>query len=105
MVLLFIDHDVTEIIVQGVLDHFPDVDLIRTRDVGLATTDDEVLLTWATSHGRVMVSSDANTMIDAAYARLRSGLPMLGLVIVPQSLEYRIAIEDLAANAQIARTR
>jgi hypothetical protein len=38
-------------------------------------------------------------MVDAAYHRLRNGLPMLGLIVVRQSLAYRIAIEDLAAIA------
>ena len=38
-------------------------------------------------------------MIDAANHRLRAGLPMLGLVVVRQSLAYRLAIEDWAAIA------
>jgi predicted nuclease of predicted toxin-antitoxin system len=62
MVPLFIDHDVTDVIVQGVLDHFAKVDLVRSRDVGLAEADDKVILDWAAIHGQVVVSSDANTM-------------------------------------------
>lgn len=99
MVSLFIDHDVTDVIVQGVKDHFPEVDLVRTREVSLAEADDSTLLDWADAHQRVMVSSDANTMTAAAYQRLRAGMHMAGLVIIPQSLEFRTAIEDLAAIA------
>ena len=99
MVPLFIDHDVTNVIVQGVIDYFSEVDLIRAQDVGLADADDNLLLEWAAAHRRLMVSSDTNTMIAAANERLFTGLPMPGLVVVRQSLEYRIAIEDLAAIA------
>lgn len=99
MVPLLIDHDLTDVITDGVLDHFLDVDLVRAKDVGLAEADDAALLEWATTNGRVIVSSDANTMIDAANERVSKGLPMLGLVVVRQSLAFRIAIEDLAAIA------
>jgi hypothetical protein len=44
-----------------------------------------------------MVSHDVNTMTAAAYDRVRAGLPLPGLIVVPQSLEFRTAIEDLAA--------
>lgn len=97
MVRLFIDHDVTEIITQGILDHFDGVDLIRAKDVGLAEVADDKLLNWAAENGRVIVSSDTKTMIDAANDRLRVGLPMLGLIVVRQSVAFRVAIEDLAA--------
>jgi hypothetical protein len=38
-------------------------------------------------------------MVDAAHQRVRAGSPMLGLVVVRQSLAYRVAIEDLATIA------
>jgi hypothetical protein len=99
MVLLFIDNDVTDIVVQAVLDHYRDVDLVRARDVGLEMADDPVLLEWAAANERVTISSDSATMTAAAHDRLRFGLVMPGLVILPQSLEYRVAIEDVAAIA------
>jgi hypothetical protein len=99
MVRLFIDNDLTDIIVDGVVRHYPEVDLVRARDVGMRRSGDPLLLEWAANAGRVMVSHDETTMTDAAYSRLKDGLPMLGVFIVPQSLEYRVAIEDLAAIA------
>jgi predicted nuclease of predicted toxin-antitoxin system len=99
MVPLFIDHDVTDVISGGVAAQYPEVDLVHAEDVGLAAADDEVLLEWAAAQGRVLVTSDARTMIDAAYQRLRQDKPMPGLIVVRQSLAFRIAIEDLAAIA------
>lgn len=104
MVPLFIDHDLSDVITDGVLDHFPDVDLVRAKEVGLDEADDAKLLEWATMNARVLVSSDANTMIDAANERVRQGLPMLGLIVVRQSLAYRVAIEDVAAIALCSET-
>jgi predicted nuclease of predicted toxin-antitoxin system len=99
MVPLFIDHDLTDVISGALAAQYPEVDMVHAEDVGLAAADDEVLLEWAADHGRVLVTSDASTMIDAAYQRLRQGKPMPGLVVVRQSLPFRIAIEDLAAIA------
>lgn len=99
MVRLFIDNDVTDIVLEGVLSHYQNIDLVRAREVGLRHADDAVLLEWAAENGRVMISHDESTMTGAAYTRMRAALPMTGLVIVPQSLEFRTAIEDLAAIA------
>jgi predicted nuclease of predicted toxin-antitoxin system len=98
-VRLFIDHDVSEIIVQGVLSHYAEVDLVRARDVGLDEADDAELLAWAAEAGRVLVSNDRNTMIQAAISRLQAGQPVAGLALLSQSVAYRTAIEDLAAIA------
>jgi hypothetical protein len=99
MVRLLIDNDVTDIIVDGVLQGFPDVDLVRARDAGLRHSRDPLLLEWAAQNGRAVLTHDESTMTAAANARLGAGLPVAGLFIVPQSLEFRIAIEDLAAIA------
>jgi hypothetical protein len=99
MVPLLIDHDVTDIITQGIVDHFSDVDLARAKDVGLAEAADDELLTWTAENGRVIVSSDTKTMTAAANHRLSEGQPMLGLIVVRQSVAYRVAIEDIAMIA------
>ena len=99
MLRLIADHDVTDVIVEGVLNQYPLVDLVRAREAGLARAADAALLEWAARNGRVVVSHDQNTMTAAANERLRSHQPMTGLLIVPQSLAFRVAIEDLAIVA------
>jgi hypothetical protein len=99
MVPLFIDNDFTDIVIEGVLRRYEHVDLIRAREVGLRRAHDVVLLEWAAANGRVTISHDKKSMTDAAHRRTRAALPMPGVVIVPQSLEYRTAIEDIAMVA------
>lgn len=99
MVQLFFDNDVADIVVEGVLNHYENINLIRAREVGLRHAADAVLLDWAAANDRVMISHDETTITVAAFERMRAALSMPGLVIVPQSLEFRTAIEDLAAIA------
>jgi Domain of unknown function (DUF5615) len=99
VLLLLADHDFSDVIIEGVLRICPGLDFVRAREVGLQRAHDFEILEWAAANGRLTISHDANTMTDAAYDRIRTQLPMRGLVIVPQSLAYRTAIEDLALIA------
>ena len=99
MVPLLTDQDLVDIIVAGLQRKHSNVDLLRVREVGLAEVGDDEVLAWAAEHGRVVVSHDRSTMSEGAYRRVREGLPMLGLVLLPQSIPYQTAIEDLALIA------
>ena len=57
-------------------------DFVRTLDEGLAGWDDPAVLAWAAKESRILISRDRNTMTDAAYERLRSGLEMPGLLLL-----------------------
>lgn len=63
--------------------------------MGLRTASDFEILAWAAETGRVVLSHDARTMPRHAHERFRQGLPMPGLVVVPQRLGTGAAIEDL----------
>lgn len=94
------DEDVRGAIIDGLRLHHPELDVVRAVDVGLDELDDDELSAWAAENGRVMVSHDVNTMIDAANQRVASGTAMSGLIVVPQSLSTARAIADLAYIAE-----
>jgi hypothetical protein len=94
------DEDVHGPIVDGLRRHHPELDIVRAVDVGLASVDDNDLLDWAAKHGRVLVSHDVNTCVNAANLRVAGGLPMAGLIVVPQSLAIAKAISDLRYIAE-----
>jgi len=79
------DHDLNEMIIRLVLRLEPSVDFQRIRDVGLRQSPDLEVLDFAAQHDRILVSHDINTMPVAAKARLESGVPMRGLLLVHQS--------------------
>jgi len=59
-VLRFVtDEDFTRAIVRGVLRARPDIDIVRVQDVGLRTQEDTVVLNWAATEGRVLLTQDA----------------------------------------------
>lgn len=58
----------------------PDLDLLRVQDTRLAESDDDAVLDWAARQHRVVLTHDVNTMTAAAWARVRSGRPMSGVI-------------------------
>src|SRR5205809_7515495 len=62
MLPLLTDEDLQSAIVTGLLLHFPDIDLVRVQDVGLMRTPDPVILEYAATQNRVIVTHDRNTM-------------------------------------------
>jgi hypothetical protein len=85
------DHD----ILSGVLRHEPTLDIVTALGVGLDRTPDPEILAWAASAGRVLLTHDVNTVPTHATERIREGLAMAGVCIVPRSLPIGRAIEDL----------
>ncbi len=63
-------------IVNGVLRRRPEVDILRVQDAGVGGADDRIVLEWAASEGRVLLTHDANTITAFAYQRIAQGLPM-----------------------------
>jgi hypothetical protein len=78
------------------------IEVVRVRDVGLGGSRDEVVMEWAASENRVLLSHDRNTMIQAAHDRIVAGLAMPGLIIVEQHIEVALFVEqlELIANCQ-----
>jgi hypothetical protein len=76
------------------------LDIFRVQDVGLAEEPDSVILDWAVRHGRIIITHDVSTMTAQADDRIRAGLQMAGVCVVPQSLARGRAIADLAVTVQ-----
>lgn len=103
MLRLITDEDLHAGIIRGVIGRIPHLDLVRAADAGLMQTPDPVILDWAASEGRIVVTHDANTMTLHAYDRIRTGTPMPGLIVLPQSLPIGVAIEELVTLIACSR--
>jgi uncharacterized protein DUF5615 len=102
MLRFLADEDLRGPIIDGLRLHHPELDVVRVVEVGLAGFDDDLVLAWAAANGRVTVSHDVNTMIDAAQTRSAAGQAMSGLIVVPQSVDIGRAIADLCFVAEVA---
>lgn len=91
-------------IIRGLLRLLPNLDLVRVQDTSLAGADDEAVLAWAASEGRLLLTHDVGTMTAAAWDRVRGGLAMPGLVEVSSDEPIGQAIEEIHLIAAASRS-
>lgn len=94
MFSILLDENFNGNVTRGLIRRRPNIDLIDAREVGLGGEEDPVVLGWAARDGRVLVTHDVNTMPGFAYERIAAGLPMPGVIIVPDQMPIGPAIED-----------
>jgi len=80
------DEDFNADIVRGLRRKKPDLDITRVQDEGLSGKEDQVILNWAATQGRILLTHDVSTMTRHAYERIEAGLSMPGLFEVPRSV-------------------
>jgi hypothetical protein len=99
MIRFVADEDFDNRILRGLLRRQPDLEIIRLQDTPLAGADDPAILEWASQESRVLLTHDVSTMTSHAYARIRAGKRVAGIIEVPQSLPIGQAIADLLTIA------
>jgi predicted nuclease of predicted toxin-antitoxin system len=95
MLPILIDENFDHRIIRGLRLRLSQLDCLIVQQIGLSGFDDPALLDWAAKEGRVIVTHDVNTVTKYANERLKRGLPMPGIIIVPEQLEIGRAIADL----------
>jgi hypothetical protein len=87
-------------ILRGLLRQLPTLDIVRVQDVGLVEADDPVILEWAASQGRILVTHDRKTVPRLAYERVRLGQTMPGVFVVSPAMSIGQGIDELALAAE-----
>ena len=100
MLRLVTDEDVHDDIIRGLRRRDPALDIVRVVDVGLDHTPDQIILEWAATEGRVLITGDLNTMVGSAYDRVRVGLPMPGVLALSENVGIGRVIDDILLVAQ-----
>jgi predicted nuclease of predicted toxin-antitoxin system len=95
MLRLLSDENFNGDIIRGLFLRQPNLNLLRVQDVDLHSCDDPIILAWAASHERILLTHDRATMPDFAYERLTRGEPMAGLFVVNDRMPIRQAIDEL----------
>jgi predicted nuclease of predicted toxin-antitoxin system len=101
MIRLLTDEDFNHKILRGLIRRVPHLDFVLVHDVGLTSQPDPILLDWAASRHRIIITHDDNTMVPYAKQRVRQGEPMAGVILVPQSLGIGRPIDDLELVVEI----
>ena len=82
-------------ILRGLLRRNPNLDIVRVQDHGLANTDDSVILEWASTQDRIVLTHDLRTMPNFAYERIGRQQKMPGLIAMRQDIHIGTAINDI----------
>jgi predicted nuclease of predicted toxin-antitoxin system len=95
MIKLLADENLDNTIIRGLLRRNPDIDIVRVQDIDLSGEDDPVVLEWAASQGRVLLTHDVATITRYAYERLANTLAMPGVIEIHTDASIGRVIEDL----------
>ncbi len=82
------------------LRRLPDLNIVRVHEVGLRTLRDEVILEFAASDNRIVLTHDLATMGNFARDRLAAGKPMPGILEVSQKLPIGRAVDEIVMIAE-----
>jgi hypothetical protein len=88
------DVDLNHIIVKATLRREPSIDFQTAPAAGLAGVPDPEVLALAAQAERVLVTHDRKTM-PPHFAEFIGHATSSGVIVVPQKLSVRAAIEDL----------
>ena len=89
------DENVNGNIVAGLLQRSDKIDVIRAQDMGLAGSADEVVSEWCAQNFRMLLTHDSKTVPPLDYGRHEQGLPMPGVLHLPQLAFSGPSIETL----------
>jgi predicted nuclease of predicted toxin-antitoxin system len=92
---LLADENFNNDILRGLLRLYPDIDLVRVQDTHLFQKEDDLVLEWAASEDRILLTHDVKTMTRYAYQRVEKGLPMMGVIEVSNTTPLGQAIEEI----------
>lgn len=95
MICLLADENFDNRILRGIWRAEASVDVVRVQETDLYQADDPTVLAWAAQEQRVVLTHDINTMPKYAYARVRAGQPMPGLIAVRLGAAIGEVIEDI----------
>ena len=100
MIRFLADENFNNDILRGLVRRLPELDIVRVQDVGLGGADDGRVVDWATQEDRIVLTHDVSTLVGLAYARMKQGRGMPGVIAVPQTMAIGVAVDDLALIVQ-----
>lgn len=100
MLRFIADENFNATVLRGLGRSVQGIDVVRVQDVGLEAATNQVILSFAAAEGRLLLTHDIQTMTGHAAQRLRDGVPMPGVICVPQTLEIGTAVRELQLFAE-----
>lgn len=89
------DEDFNRNILKGLHRKRAELPIVRVQDTHVAGRSDREILEFAATENRIVITHDANTMIQEARLRIANQRGMPGLVVVRQTSPVALVIDDL----------
>jgi predicted nuclease of predicted toxin-antitoxin system len=99
VIRLLADQNFNGHILDGLRRRDPGLDVVHVRDVSLAAAPDPVILDWAATQARVLITHDHRTIPSFAYARVAAGQEMPGVFLVSDDMPTGQAIDEILLAA------
>lgn len=103
MLRVLADENFNHHILHGLKLRYFDLDCVVVQETDLLGAPDSILLDWAAQNDRVLLTHDFKTMLKFAYARIRAGKRMSGVIAIPSSLSIREGIDALTMVIECCR--
>ena len=94
MLALLIDENLNQRILRGLLRRIPHLDYALVTSAGLKGAGDSAVLELAAKENRLLATHDLRTIPKHAYERVDAGLPMPGVIAIPDDLPISHPIKD-----------
>jgi hypothetical protein len=95
MLRLLADENLPAAVVSGMRRRLPGLDLVTVQELAFRGRTDPVLVDWCIQEGRVLVTQDIRTIPPLIGARIASGQPVCGVIIVKQHGSLADTLFDL----------
>src|SRR4051794_37647795 len=103
MIRFLADENFDNRIIRGARARLPNIYITRVQDVGLRSAPDNEVLAFAADNNLVVLSHDESTMGLSAAKRIKAGLNMPGLFLIPDPTPLGPAISAVAFVAECSR--
>ncbi len=97
------DENFNNHIYRGLLLQKPGLDIVRVQDVGLSGKNDLVVLDWALSEQRILLTHDIKTIPAQALSMLEAGQPIPGILLSHLDVSIGQIIADLLLIAECSK--
>jgi hypothetical protein len=89
------DENIDGAILRGILRRYPMLDVVRIQDTPLYGKPDPHVLEWVTQEERILLTHDARTMPNFAYARIEAGKLVRGIFVIDDHAPIRLVLDNL----------
>ena len=97
----YADEDFQHSILRGLRRRNPVIDVLTIQDDGLSGASAPQVLARAAELGRDLLTRDKNTLVASAYARMETGEPCPGVVVLLAACSFGDAVEQLELIALV----